>query len=444
VLRTIFLEFEQPDWETELADFYRTDVNVPARMIVDGKTYADVGVQFRGMSSYFAVSAGSKRSLNISFDYADPDQRLHGHKTTNLLNVHEDPSFMHSVLYSHIARQYMPAPKANYVKLVINGESWGIYVNEEQFNREMLQAWYPSTKGTRWKVPGSPGASGGLTYLGENIEEYERRYQMKSNDGKKAWRALIELCRTLNETPLEQLEQELAPILDLDETLKFLALEIVLINADGYWIRSSDYSIFRDEHGKFHILPHDMNEVFQPAMGPGMFGGGRGGPGRGGPGAGGPGAGGPGAGGPGAGGPGGPGFGGPGGPGFGGPGGPGGGIELDPLTGMDDANKPLRSRLLAVPSLRQRYLQYVHDIAEKWLDWERLGPIVNDYRRMLEPELEIDTRKLSSLAAFQNAVRESPPEAGPAERGRATNLRSFAEQRRKFLLNHPEVRKSLE
>jgi len=114
------------------------------------------------------------------------------------------------------------------------------------------------------------------------------------------------------------------------------------------------------------------------------------------------------------------------------------------LTGLDDANKPLRSRLLAVPSLRQRYLRYVHDIAEKWLDWERLGPVVNDYRRMLEPELEIDTRKLSSLAAFQNAVRETPPEVEQGQRGRLTNLRSFADQRRKFLLNHTAVRKALE
>src|SRR6266851_5589392 len=31
VVRTLFLEFEDPDWEQELMDFYRTDVEVPAR-----------------------------------------------------------------------------------------------------------------------------------------------------------------------------------------------------------------------------------------------------------------------------------------------------------------------------------------------------------------------------------------------------------------------------
>ena len=43
-LRTLFLEFEDDGWEKELADFYHTDVDVPARLTVDGKVYPDAGV----------------------------------------------------------------------------------------------------------------------------------------------------------------------------------------------------------------------------------------------------------------------------------------------------------------------------------------------------------------------------------------------------------------
>ena len=49
-------------------------------------------------------------------------------------------------------------------------------------------------------------------------------------------------------------------MLDVDETLKFLALEVTLVNSDGYWTRASDYSLYRDERGRFHVLPHDTNE----------------------------------------------------------------------------------------------------------------------------------------------------------------------------------------
>ena len=57
-LRTLFLEFERGDWEQELADFYHTDVEVPATLTVDGKKYPDVGVSFRGNNSFTAVPAG--------------------------------------------------------------------------------------------------------------------------------------------------------------------------------------------------------------------------------------------------------------------------------------------------------------------------------------------------------------------------------------------------
>ena len=47
---------------------------------------------------------------------------------------------------------------------------------------------------------------------------------------------------------------------------------------------------------------------------------------------------------------------------------------------MEMPSKPLISRLLAVPSVRARYLGYVRTIAIEWLDWKRLGPIVDSYQ----------------------------------------------------------------
>ncbi len=170
VLRTFFLEFEDKDWEAELADFYHTDVEVPATLIVDGKRYPNVGVRFRGNSSYFRVGAGYKRSINLTLDFVDKKQRLYGYKTINLLNSADDPSFMNTVLYSRVGRNYIPVPNANLARVAINGESWGIYVNTQQFNKEFTQEFFKDGKGVRWKVPGHPGAGGGLEYIGENIE----------------------------------------------------------------------------------------------------------------------------------------------------------------------------------------------------------------------------------------------------------------------------------
>jgi hypothetical protein len=450
VLRTLFLTFENADWEAELADFRDTDVEVPADLLVDGKRYAGAGVHFRGASSYFMVSAGYKRSLNVSVDFTDKKQRLGGYKTLNLLNSNGDPTFLRGVLYSHIARQYLPAPKVNLVRVVINGENWGVYANQEQFDKNFLTANFPAkdaAEGVRWKVPGNPRGGGGLRYMGEDVSAYTRLYEIKTENKKQAeegWKALIDLCRTLEKTPPEQLERALEPLLDVEGALKFLALENMLINEDGYWTRASDFNIYRDPKGKFYILPHDMNEAFKPMGGPGGPGGPRGRGGFGGPPPGGP---------PPDGGFGGPpppngGFGGPppGGGGFGQPPGGGGfgrgggsGVELDPLVAANDVTKPLLSKLLAVPSLRRRYLTHMKNMTETWLDWNKLQPIVTRYQTLIAPEVAIDTRKLESLEAFQQGLGTATNSGGASggEGGRSLSLRAFIEQRRKYLLSHP-------
>jgi hypothetical protein len=435
-LRTLFLTFESDDWQEELAAFNNTDVEVPADLVVDGKTYPGVGVHIRGQTSAM-VGAGQKRPLNVSIDFTNPDLRLDGFKTLNLLNAHEDPSYLHTVLYSQIARQYIPAPKANYVQVVINGESWGVYVNAQQFDKVFMEEHYASPKGARWKVDGNPGADGGLRYLGDEVEPYKQRYEMKS--GKDAdWEALILLCKTLNETPPDKLVAALEPMLDIDGVLWFLALDTTLVNGDGYWTRASDYTIGRDSKGIFHLVPHDMNESFGASMGPGFgppgmggFGGGRG--------PGGNGRGRQGGGGFGGGPPGGPGGFGP--PGMGGPGGGGGSAQLDPLVGLDSERTPLRSKLLAVPELRRQYLDHVKTIARDWLDWSKLGPVVAQYRELIEKPLEADTRKLMTIAAFQTATDETPAAAADTERRGPPSipLRTFADARRKYLMEYKDT-----
>ncbi|GMV96401.1 MAG: hypothetical protein AMXMBFR83_07670 [Phycisphaerae bacterium] len=432
VLRTFFLDFEAPDWEAELADFHNTDVEVPATLTVDGKVYPNVGVHFRGTSSYMTAGEGYKRSLNISTDFIDARQRLYGYKNLNLLNAHEDPTFLRTVLYLDIARRHLPAPKANFVKVVINGESWGLYVNLQQVDKQFIGEWFPSAKGVRWKVPPAFQGGGGLSYLGEDLAAYQRFYEMKSDDGEKAWKELAALCRALEQTPDDKLVETLKPLLNVEGVLWYLALDNALINNDGYWIRASDYNLFRDAQKRFHVIPHDVNEAFKAPGGPGM---GRGQRTR--------------------------------------------GVELDPFAGSDDPNKPLLKRLLGIPALREQYLRNLRTIAAEDLDWSRLGPAVERYQALIAAEVEADTRKLYSTAAFQRGMTEEqpadPPEAqppgGPADAGpdgfgppgggfarprgpggmgpggprfgpgREMSLKAFAEQRRAYLLNHPDIKK---
>ena len=199
----------------------------------------------------------------MTVDFAHEDQRLMGYRTLNLLNVNGDATFARPILYNEIAQKYLPAAKANYARVVINGEDWGVYVNVEQFNADFIQARFGTRRGARWKVPGSPIGQGGMAYLGDDAEKYKFIYEIKTNDNAASWRSLIAFFKVLNETPLDRLEAALAPVLDVDGALKFLALENAFVNTDGYWTRASDYNIYLDERGRFHVIPHDTNEAFE-------------------------------------------------------------------------------------------------------------------------------------------------------------------------------------
>ena len=393
-LRTIYLRFHDEDWYEQLGDFYRTDVCVPADLIVDGKVYSSVGVSFRGSSSYFGLRDAEKKSFNITVDFADDKQRLLGYKTLNLLNGHSDASFLREVLYSRIARNYIPAPKANLVKLVINGESWGIYINSQQFNKDFLDEWFGTKKGVRFKVP--PGRRGGLVDMGDTPESYHESYQLKTNEEEApdAWQDLMELCKTLAKTPDEQLEAKLSTIFNIDRALWFLALENAFIDSDGYFSRGSDYAIYQDTNGRFHLLPHDSNETFR----------------------------------------------------FAGGGGPNswstdGGI-LSPVAQADDTTRPVIRRLFAIPHLRARYLAHLRTIAREWLDWEVLRPMIVEYQSLIDAEVKADDKKLYSYEAFAtshiNDQSRGPGRGGREGRG-APSFKQFVEQRREYLFIHPEI-----
>ncbi len=279
-----------------------------------------------------------------------------------------------------------------------------------------------------------------MTYLGDDPEAYKTIYEIKSKDKEKSWKALINLCKTLTETPISGLKAALEPIIDVEGALKFRALENALINSDGYWTRTSDYNFYQDKKGKFHIIPHEVNETFTlpHTGGPGSERGGPRGPRREGlkgekpphgerpqadgdqP---------------------------PRGDHSGGAGPPPGerrpqvkGVELDPLIAAKDKSKLLIHKLLAVKEWRELYLRYVHDIANTWLDWEKLGPIATDLHTLIADDVKAGTRKLTSTEVFLQSLTKGEQtendSTNDGQQRRSISLKKFADDRRAYLLNY--------
>ena len=459
VLHTLFLEFPENDWHQEMVVFHGTDVEVPAMLSLDGRPIGEVGVSYRGNTSF---DMPAKKSFGISIDAYDDDLRLDDRRTLNLLNANGDPSMMREVLFSNIASDHVPAPEANFVRVVVNGTYLGVYGNLEQINKDFTKRTHDTSKGVRWKVPPDFSGGGALTYHGEDPAEYESRYELKTGSaGTEDWKALIELCRILKETPDEEIEELLPKHLDVEETIRFLALDNAFVDSDGYYSRGSDYYVYLDPDGIFHLIPYDNNETFGGGHGPGR--GGPGGPGgRGGP--------------PPGFGPGGPPSGaGPGGrpanqergapprgvgseeqgrdrargqrgtgrpdstrgreqrrrgrgPGRGGPGGGGGGMTQTPLALANELEtRPVIARILSVEAWRADYLETIREIAETDLDWANLKPRIDAYRALIERDVVQDPFH-GDRTGFRRSLY-----------GDDDSLKSFAAERRRFLLKHPEL-----
>lgn len=453
IVRTYFVELPADDWYDELTAFHRTDVEVPATVTIDGTVYRDVGVQFRGNTS-FMMAPGRKKSLDLTFDLVDKKQNLQGLRNLDLLNCNDDPSSLREMLHGWLANQFMPAPRVALARVVINGEDFGVYAGVQQFDREFVADHFGTKQGDRFKVPPDFSGNGGLRFLGDDPAAYRRNYELKSAESAAAWQGLVDACAALEHAPSDRLEAILPQHLDVEGMLWFLAIDNAIGDADGYYSRASDYLLYRDPKGRFHAIARDNNEILLGARGRGPGGpSGPAGPGGALGGGGQPGPGGPGgerrpegappvAGIPGGQNPGGQDPGGPGGPGGAGgmrrgPGGPGGGTATSPLQGANRADRPLLHRLLEVPAWKQRYLANLRAIATTALNEGTLAPRLQQWRALFEPLVKVDAHSLYGYEAFANSFAVDD-QGKPAPR----SLLAIVAQRRKAILDDPSLQGS--
>ncbi len=410
--RTFELEFAQTDWLSQMAANYGSETNVTASLKVDGTLLDGVGVRFKGDTSYRRATT-LKKSFNIEIDHTDSDLRLLGYKTLNLNNAFTDPSFMREVLYNNFCRQYVPSPQANFVHLYVNGEDYGVYVNSQQENGDFIEEFFQDNDGDRFRAGIAPNAGGGnqaggppaggnrpggggpptgggggggagllgfggeLGWLGEDLTLYESGYILKSDNNPDPWTALVNMIDVLNNSDPATWPETLEAVLSVDRFLWMLALENLFLDADGYLAKAGDYLLYHDTNtGRIHSIQHDGNETFNRDATEIT-----------------------------------------------------GGIFADPFHGEAlTTERPLPARLFAIDSYRQRYLAHLRTILNETFHWEHFEPRVAAYKALIESDIFSDTIKETSDADF---LEDTDPNNG--------ELRAFVDDRRSFLLSHPEV-----
>ena len=154
-LRVINLEFYNPNYHSYLVDawYYNPDTRIPAKLTLNGIVYDSVGVRYKGNSTFCLPNDNGnvKVPYNIDIDYFIEDQTLLGYKKLKLANAWMDPTFMKDIIASNIYRKYLPSGETNLVKLYVQGNYIGLYVNVESVNKQFLKKHYDEKKGPLFK-----------------------------------------------------------------------------------------------------------------------------------------------------------------------------------------------------------------------------------------------------------------------------------------------------
>src|SRR5436190_600617 len=271
LLRTVSIIFTQSNWQTLLTSGRSFDTNTPCTVFLDnGATNFGVGARYKGNTSF--TIGGTKKSINLEFDWLDTNADLMTYQTVNLNNAAADETIMREALYFNVMSQYTPCPQGAMCRVHINGGLWGVYSLVQQENTQLIKEWFPSAGGDRWRAPNSPGGGAGFTssnsafaYFGTNISSYFSKYALKTDNAATnvAWTRLVNAITTLNSTPTETLRNTLEETWAVDSWLWFLAIENIFADDDSYWNKGADYTFyFEPESGRMHPIEHDGNEAF--------------------------------------------------------------------------------------------------------------------------------------------------------------------------------------
>lgn len=272
-LRTIELEFYMQDYHSYLVNawFYNPSERIPARLTLNGVLHDSVGVRYKGNSTFCLPNDvfSPKVPYNIDMNYFIGGQKLLKYKKVKLANAWMDATFLKQIVASNIYRRYLPTGESNLVKLNVQGNYVGLYVNDESINKQFLSKHFNEKSGALFKcdnidrfcdTANAPTAMPpNLFYMGDDSTLYYNSYDIKSEYG---WKEFINLMKTID---LDF--QNIDSVLNVDRTLWAFAVNQVIANLDCYnTYYVHNYYMYQTKDGLFQMIPWDLDNSFVGAI----------------------------------------------------------------------------------------------------------------------------------------------------------------------------------
>lgn len=233
----------------------------------NGTRYEGIELNYRG--AYQIVNLmreGSRRNWKVK---VTDDLKYLGHREWNF---NSELHLRQKLTLDLMAFAGVACPSARHVRLAVNGEDQGLYLQyEDPDNKSWLKDHFGSAAGDLYKaahdIPNEEAYFAPLTYLGETHEDYFLHYNKKLNDNGDAatdFTNLVAFIRGLNETPDAELLGWFDQSFDTERFINYLVVANFSSNWDGYPYRPKNYWLYQSPvTTRWVYLPWDLDHTFE-------------------------------------------------------------------------------------------------------------------------------------------------------------------------------------
>lgn len=237
-----------------------------ADVTIDDESVPGVGLRYKGNGTFLEGHGRGKLSFKIDFNRFNEESEFRGLTKLNLNSCITDPTFLREALSYELFRAAgIPCSRVGFahVAITIPGhrarESLGLYTIIEQVDKRFLRDRFGSSDGLLLK----PSTFGVFRYLGEAWSEYEIGFVPKTTPTPAQQNAVIEFAKLVHLADDDEFDRRVADYLDVDQFLRFMAVNVLLSNLDSFLAGAQNYYVYFDPTSRrFQFLPWDMDHSF--------------------------------------------------------------------------------------------------------------------------------------------------------------------------------------
>ncbi len=235
----------------------------------DGLTWEHVGMRYKGNSSLRASWQMGVRKLSFRLNFekyeADypgiEDQRFFGFRKMTFSNGFKDSSLIRDKLAADIFRDGgAVAARGAFARVYVDSGDgpayFGLYTMIEDPSNKLLDSQFTDDSGNLYKPEGD-GASW-ETFV-------EADFEKKTNEDEADFSDIIAVLDALHGDRSDAVpwREDLDAVFKVEEFLRVLAINQVMVNWDSYGCRTHNYYLYGDpdDDGRLHWFPWDLNEA---------------------------------------------------------------------------------------------------------------------------------------------------------------------------------------